>query len=69
MSMPDDDLFFAAVNVKLTAIAEASRTPPSWYGDWMRLEPGSTKEERLAVYQAIRDSGCLPEEASFCLMA
>ncbi|MEI8375152.1 MAG: hypothetical protein WCJ35_20215 [Planctomycetota bacterium] len=69
MNMPDDDIFFAAVNVKLTAIAEASRTPPSWYGDWMRLEPGSTKEERLAVYQAIRDSGCLPEEAGFCLMS
>ena len=69
MSMSDDDFLLAAVNVKLAAIAEAAHTPPSWYGDWMRLEPGSTKEERLAVHQAIRNSGCLPNEAGFCLVS
>ncbi len=69
MSMPDDDSLLAAVNVKLTAIATASRNPPSWYADWMRLGPGSTDEERLAVYRGIRDSGCLPYEAGFCLVA
>ena len=33
-------------------------------GDWNR---GSTKEERLAAHQAIRNSGCLPNEASFSI--
>jgi len=69
MIMSDDDFFLSAVNVKLTAIAEASRVPPSWYGDWMRLGRESTKEERLAVYQAIRDSRCLPDESGFCLVS
>jgi hypothetical protein len=59
--MSDDDSLLAAVNAKLTAIVEASFTPPTWYHDWMRLQPGSTNEERLAVCQAIRDSGCLPD--------
>jgi hypothetical protein len=69
MSTSDDDFLLAAVNVKLTAIAEALPTPPSWFGDWMRLGPESTGEERLAVYQSIRDSGCLPDEAGFCLVS
>jgi hypothetical protein len=69
MSTPDEDSLLAAVDVKLKGIAEASRSPPSWYGDWRRLRPESTEEERLAVYQAIRDSGCLPEEAGFCLVS
>ena len=69
MNTSDEDFLLAAVNDKLTAIVDASPIPPSWHGDWMRLGPGSTKEERLAVYQAIRDSGCLPEEAGFCLVA
>lgn len=68
MTMSDDD-FLPAVNAKLTAIAAGSDTPPSWYGDWMRLRPESNPEERLAVHQAIRDSGCLPDEAGFCLVA
>ena len=29
----------------------------------------STEEERLAVYQAIRDSGCLPPDAGFHLVS
>ena len=69
MSTPDDDLLLTAVNIKLTGIAEASRSPPSWYGDWKRLGPESTEEERLAVYRAIRDSGCLPGESGFCLVS
>ncbi len=69
MSLSDDDFILAAVNAKLTAIAEASPTPPAWRDDWMRLGPESTKEARLAVYQALWDSGCLPDEAGFCLVA
>ena len=69
MSTLDDDSLLAAVNIELTSIAEASRTPPLWYGDWKRLGPESTEEERLVVYQAIRDSGCLPLEAGFCLVS
>lgn len=69
MSLSDDDFILAAVNAKLTAIAEASPTPPAWHNNWMRLGPESTKEARLAVYQALWDSGCLPDEAGFCLVA
>jgi hypothetical protein len=69
MSTPDDDFLLAAVNARLTAVAEASQTPPAWYDDWMRFGPESPAEQRLAVYQAIRDSGCLPDEAGFCLVS
>lgn len=47
----------------------AAPTVPAWRNAWMQLGPGSTEEERLTVYQAIRRSGSLPEEAGFYLVA
>ena len=69
MNPRDDDPLHAAINAKLAAIVEALPTPPDWYDAWMHLSPESTEEERLAVYEAVRDSGCLPEDAGFCLVS
>jgi len=65
----DDHPLFAAINAKLGEVAAASPTPPAWYEAWTSLGPQSTKEERLAVYQAIRAAGSVPAEAGFFLVA
>jgi len=65
----DDHPLYAAINAKLGEVAAASPTPPAWYEAWARLGPQSTKEERLAVYQAVRATGSVPAEASFFLVA
>lgn len=50
----------AAIKLDLATIVAASRAKPVWYEAFTKLSPESTGEERLAVYQAVRDSGCLP---------
>lgn len=59
----------AAINAKLASIVQTMPAPPVWHDDWLRLGPKSTEDERLAVYRAIRDSGCLPAEAGFYLVS
>jgi hypothetical protein len=56
----DDHPLYAAINAKLAEVAAASPTPPAWYKAWASLGPQSTKEERLAVYQAVRAAGSVP---------
>ncbi len=65
----DTHPLYAAINVKLAEIAAASSTPPSWYEAWSRLRPQSTDTERLAIYRAVRDTGSVPEDAGFFLVA
>ena len=65
----DNDLLHATINAKLAAIVEASPTMPAWYDAWKELGPESTEEERLAVYQAVRDSAFLPAEAGLYLVS
>jgi hypothetical protein len=65
----DNHPLYAAINRKLASVLVASVTPPAWHGDWLRLGPKSTEEERLAVYRAIRDSECLPADAGFFLVS
>ena len=65
----DNDPLHAPINAKLAEVVEASAVKPTWFAAWMGLGPESTEEERLAVYQAIRDSGCLPVEAGFYLVS
>jgi hypothetical protein len=67
MSAYDEGL--ADVNAKLRGIADVSSTLPPWHDAWMRLRPGSTAEDRLAVYQAIRDSGHLSDPEGFYLVS
>lgn len=69
MNPLDTDPLYGAINAKLTAIVEASPTTPAWHEAWIALGPKSTEEERLKVYQAVRDSGCLPAEAGFYLVS
>ncbi len=68
MNTGDNDSLHAAINAKLAAVVETSSTMPGWHDAWTELGPESTEEERLAVYQAIRDSGCLPPDAGFYLV-
>ena len=65
----NDHPLHAAINAKLAEIAAASPTPPPWYEAWTHLGPMSTDTERLAVYQAVREAGSVPEEAGFFLVA
>jgi hypothetical protein len=58
-----------AINSKLASVVEALPEPPAWHEMWSRLGPESTEQERLTVYQAIRDSGVLPDEAGFYLVS
>jgi len=57
------------INGKLTSLFDQLADKPSWYGRWHRLSLESTEEERLTVYQAVRDSGILPEDAGFYLVS
>ena len=68
MNTRDNDPLHVAINATLAEVVTALPTPPAWYDGWMRLEPDTPEEERLRVYQAIRDSGCLPAEAGFYLV-
>jgi hypothetical protein len=69
MNAKDNHPLHAAINAKLAQVAERSPTLPAWYEPWIQLGPESSQEQRLAVYQAVRDSGLLPEEAGFYLVS
>lgn len=69
MQNRDNHPLHAALNAKLAEIVESSSPRPSWYEAWSNLGPDSTEEDRLAVYQDIRDSGCLPDDAGFFLVS
>jgi len=64
-----DNPLYAAINANLAQFAADSRAQPPWHDAWFRLRPDSSEEEQLAVYQAIRDAGSLPEEAGFYLVS
>ncbi|MEK6235780.1 MAG: hypothetical protein N2C14_13815, partial [Planctomycetales bacterium] len=68
MNPHDDFPLYAAINAKLTEIVKSSPAPPDWHDAWMRLRTKTPEEERLRVYRAVRDSGCLPDEAGFHLI-
>ncbi len=68
MNTADNDPLHAAINAGLAKVVKVLAAQPAWYQDWMHLGPESTEERRLAVYQAVRDSGCLPPEAGFYLV-
>ena len=58
--------FYAAINAKLAEIIE--RTSPIWSDGWEKLGLTATGGERLAVYQAILDSGSVPAAAGLYLV-
>jgi hypothetical protein len=69
MELEDTDTLQAAVDARLVQIAAACTAPPSWFGAWYRLRPESAHEDRLSVYQEVRDSGAVPREAGFFLVS
>jgi hypothetical protein len=69
MNNRDNDPLHAAINAKLTDVVAAVPSRPDWYEAWMSLGPESSEVERLKVYQAIRDSGAVPDDAGFFLVA
>ena len=69
MNTADNNPWHVPINVKLASIVASSGVKPAWYRGWMALRPQSSSKERLAVYQAIRDSGCLPTEAGCFLVS
>src|SRR5262245_26593044 len=64
---------------KLAEVVAASPTPPAWRDAWLYSTRGrgftdppdaqASPEERLAVWQAVRASGAIPEDAGFFLVA
>jgi hypothetical protein len=60
---------YQVIDAKLKSVAQNLGELPAWYAMWQRLTPESSDEDRLAVFRAIRDDGCLPIEAGFYLVA
>lgn len=70
MPEPQDDFPpHVSINAKLAEVVEISPQIPAWYDAWKLLGAQSSPEERLKVYQAVRDAGSLPEDAGFYLVA
>ena len=60
---------YAVVDAKLESLVKDMPAAPAWYDAWARLGPDSPEEERLAVYDSIRQAGSVPESASFWLVS
>lgn len=63
-----DGPWYPAIRAKLTSIVEGLPHRPVWYEQRSRLHAESSDEQRLRVYQGIRDVGVLPDNASFNLV-
>ena len=63
-----DGPWYPAIHANLTGIALALPQRPAWYEQWLQLGPQSSDEQRLRIYQAIRDAGVLPADAGFHLV-
>src|SRR5262245_59077111 len=72
---------YTAIDKKLAELVATAATPPVWEAAWVHSKRGrlipmsgpeeeqAEPEERLAVWQAVRDSGMLPPDAGFFLVA
>jgi hypothetical protein len=69
MSTGDGTFHPAAIDAKLGEILNALPVPPPWFERWRRLGPESSDEERLAVFQAIREDKTLPEDAALHMIS
>lgn len=63
------NLLDAVIDTKLSEVSTGLTTAPEWHAAWKRLGRHSPKQERLAVYQAVRDAASLPNNACFFLVA
>lgn len=69
MSSQDTDPLHAPITARLASLVTDLAVPPAWYEAWQALGPAAAETQRLAVYQAIRDDGVLPDSASFYLVS
>jgi hypothetical protein len=68
MSGKDRERLHPAIDRKLAAIARSAKATLPWHDAWSWLGPESTHEGRLAVCQAVRDAGTLPEADGYFLV-
>ncbi len=69
MSTENRRRLHVGIDARLSGIATSLPEPPPWNEPWLELGPESIWEERLFVCQAVRDSGTIPDEASYFLVA
>src|SRR3954452_8161779 len=69
MSIKSRRRIHGVIDATLSAIVSCLREPPPWNEPWLRLGPESTREERLFVCQAVRNSGSIPAEAGYFLVS
>jgi hypothetical protein len=69
MNAMNDDSPHGRIDARLAEILKAAPTTAPWYAQWKRLGQDTLAEERLLVYQAIRDSGLLPDDAGFFIVS
>ena len=71
---------YTPIDIKLAEVVAAAAAPPAWKEAWEHSTRGrkglihkgnqeASPEERLAVWKAIRDSGVIPGDAGFFLVA
>jgi hypothetical protein len=60
---------YATIDAKLAEVIDTLPDRPGWHERWQHLAAGCADLERLAVYQAIRDSRVVPEDAGFYLIS
>jgi hypothetical protein len=62
---------YIAIDEKLQSIVDGSANPLPWCDAWRHStgDKEASPEERLAVWKSVRDSGILPENAGFYLVA
>lgn len=53
---------YAKIDSTLQTVGRKLPRKPDWLKGLKKLSPSSSDEERLAVYQAVRDDGCLHED-------
>ncbi len=69
---------YTVIDEKLADVVATASPPPAWLDAWRHStrnrtgplqEPLASPEERLAVWKQVRDSGLLPPDAGFFLVA
>lgn len=69
MDADHSDLLHTSIDAALTEFFAKLLDRPAWYDRWRALGPDASEETRLEVYQQIRNSRLLPEDAGFYLVA
>ena len=67
--LPTTTTYFSRPLTRGCCAAARAARPPAWFAAWYRLRTSSPDEDRLSVYQAVRDAGSVPPEAAFFLIS